>query len=162
MAPRFWWIDEPMLAGGPNPTDDELAALRSGGFATIVCLLDTAEAPNYDVERVKAAGFSRHDIPIRDYDAPTPDQVVTFLRIIERAGPDDGKIIVHCQGGTGRTGTMAAAYWIARGFTVEAAIEKVRSFRPGAIETEGQEQRLRECERRLRARSSRSPSDTST
>jgi len=152
MANRLWWIDEPTLAGGPNPTDDELTALRGRGFATIVCLLDPGEqALNYDVGRADAAGFRRHEIPVRDFGAPTLEQIETFVRIVERSGPEDGNVLVHCQGGTGRTGTMAAAYWIARGLTAEAAIEKVRRARPKAVETEVQKLRLREFERlRLR------------
>ncbi|MEX2649356.1 MAG: dual specificity protein phosphatase family protein [Alphaproteobacteria bacterium] len=149
MAQRLWWIDEPTMAGGPNPTDDELTELRGRGFTTIVCLLDPGEqAPNYDVERAGAAGFRRHEIPIRDFGAPTLEQIETFVRIVERFGPASGKTLVHCEGGTGRTGTMAAAYWIARGLTAEAAIEKVRRARPKAVEEQDQELRLREYERR--------------
>ncbi len=161
MAQRLWWIDEPTLAGSPNPTDDELTALRGRGFATIVCLLDPGEqAPNYDVARAGAVGFRRHEIPIRDYGAPTMEQIETFVRIVDRIGPGDGNVLVHCQGGTGRTGTMAAATWIARGLTAEAAIEKVRRARPGAVETQAQELRLREFEQRIAGGAS-TPTDAS-
>jgi protein-tyrosine phosphatase len=60
-----------------------------------------------------------------------------------------GKVLVRCQGGTGRTGTMAAAYWIKKGLSASKAIEKVRKSRPGAIEMPEQEESLFELEAEL-------------
>ena len=53
-----------------------------------------------------------------------------------------GKVLVHCQGGHGRTGTMAAAYWINKGLTAEQAITKMRQINPLAIETKEQKESL--------------------
>ena len=57
-----------------------------------------------------------------------------------------GKVLVHCQGGTGRTGTMAAAYWIKKGLSANEAIRKIRKSRPGAIEMPEQEESLFDLE----------------
>jgi len=57
-----------------------------------------------------------------------------------------GKVLVHCQGGTGRTGTMAATYWVKKGLSASKAIEKVRKSRPGAVEIPEQEESLFELE----------------
>jgi protein-tyrosine phosphatase len=51
-------------------------------------------------------------------------------------------MLVHCEGGIGRTGTMAAAYWIARGLTVADAIARIRKARRGAVESEDQKRVL--------------------
>ena len=48
-------------------------------------------------------------------------------------------IAVHCKGGLGRSGIIAAMILFDLGFTSQDAINHVRSFREGAIETKAQE-----------------------
>jgi ADP-ribosyl-[dinitrogen reductase] hydrolase len=50
-----------------------------------------------------------------------------------------GRVLVHCRGGLGRAGTIAALMLIERGWSAPQAISDVRAVRPGAIETEEQE-----------------------
>jgi ADP-ribosyl-[dinitrogen reductase] hydrolase len=59
------------------------------------------------------------------------------LRSILRGGSD---VLVHCRGGLGRAGTIAARLLIELGMEPETAIARVRSVRPGAIETRAQEE----------------------
>jgi atypical dual specificity phosphatase len=144
-----WWIDEPWLMGSSNPTDEELADLRADGFTVLVCLLDpTEQHPRYDVETVRQAGWSCHTIPIKDFRAPSIEQLEEFVRLVDGAGGQT-KMLVHCEGGIGRTGTMAAAYWIARGLTVAEAIARIRKAWRGAVETEDQKRVLRRFADRL-------------
>jgi hypothetical protein len=56
----------------------------------------------------------------------------------------EAKTIVHCEGGSGRTGTFAAAYWVAKGLKVSDAIARVREARRHAVETREQEAALRD------------------
>ena len=52
----------------------------------------------------------------------------------------EGKnIVLHCRGGKGRAGTVAALLLIDFGVKKEEAIQLVRSRRKGAIETKEQE-----------------------
>ncbi len=137
-----WWIDKPYLLGSRNPTDAELEQLRREGFSVIVSLLyEEEQPPRYDPGRAPALGFVRHNIPVRDHHAPTVEQLEQFLEILGKL-PTGTKTIVHCEGGSGRTGTFAAAYWIARGMTVSEAIAHVRKARPYAIENVEQEASL--------------------
>jgi len=133
-----WWIDEPILMGSSNPTDRELEQLRSAGFTLVVSLLDeTEQKPSYDPERAARLGLKRENIGVEDFHAPSLDQLSQFVDLIQSEGLQ-GKTLVHCQGGTGRTGTAAAAYWIAKGVPFSEAVAKVRTARPGAVETEEQ------------------------
>ncbi|MEX2230324.1 MAG: dual specificity protein phosphatase family protein [Dehalococcoidia bacterium] len=139
-----WWIDEPRLLGSSNPDAAEVARLRAEGFDTLVCLLDTTEQlPAYVVPEIEALGFSWHSIPVPDFTAPSLDQLTTFVRIVDQL-PDGSCAVVHCAGGTGRTGTFAAAYLVARGHSAEEALAAVRERRPGAVETDGQSRVLAE------------------
>ncbi|MBM3523152.1 MAG: hypothetical protein FJX57_09355 [Alphaproteobacteria bacterium] len=49
-----------------------------------------------------------------------------------------GRIAMHCVGGLGRTGTIAARLLVEFGLDPEAAIDAVRAARPGTIETPAQ------------------------
>ena len=106
----------------------------------LVSLLDEREqSPRYDVGHATALGFVRHNIPVRDYEPPTVDQLEQLVTLVAGCV---AKTIVHCQAGRGRTGTFAAAYWIAKGMDAHAAIAHVRKSRSGAVETAQQEAAL--------------------
>ena len=144
---RIWWIDQDRLAGSPNPTMAELERLRADGFATIISLLDEAVQPlNYDQAAVRRLGFAWQAIPIPDFEAPGQAQLEAFRCLVERSLAA-GKVLVHCQGGMGRTGTMGAAYWVGKGLSAKEALAKVRQARPGVVETAAQEASLRALER---------------
>jgi ADP-ribosyl-[dinitrogen reductase] hydrolase len=58
------------------------------------------------------------------------------LRKLLRNGRD---VMVHCRGGLGRAGMIAARLLIELGIEPATAIRQVRAVRPGAIETRQQE-----------------------
>ena len=148
-----WWIDEPHLLGSRNPPDNDLERLRRDGFRVLVSLLcEKQRAPRYDVARATALGYVRHNIPVRDFSPPTLDQLEQFMKLVDGLPPGT-KMIVHCEGGTGRTGTFAAAYWITKGMTASEAIMHVRKARSHAVETPEQEAVLVEFANRIRLRS---------
>jgi protein-tyrosine phosphatase len=53
-------------------------------------------------------------------------------------------VVVHCRGGLGRTGLIAACCLTAVGFDAEQAIAMVRAARPGTIENSRQEDFVRD------------------
>ena len=93
-----------------------------------MCLDPAEQHPRYDVDTARQAGWSCHTIPVKDYRAPSVEQLDEFVALVDGAGAK-AKMLVHCEGGIGRTGTMAAAYWIARGLTAADAIARIRKAR---------------------------------
>lgn len=139
-----WWIDEPNVFGSRNPTDAELEKLFQEGFRTIISLLDeTEQRPHHDVKKAEAMGFRRYSIPVGDFKAPTQAQFQEFFEIMSQA---QGKVLIHCMGGSDRTGTMGAAYWINKRLPAHEAITKMKQSNPGAVEEPVQEDSLYELQ----------------
>jgi hypothetical protein len=117
---------------------DELPALWQAGVRAIVCLLNMPSA----ALAYSSAGFNFQCLPIADGDAPSLKQGDTFLRFVAAEHQLGRAVAVHCEAGIGRTGVMLAAYLVASGVAPEQALQRVRSLRPGAVETGRQVQFL--------------------
>ena len=72
---------------------------------------------------------------MKDFHAPSLSQLHEFVDSVAPTAAADAKVLVHCEGGYGRTGTMGAAYWIAKGLSASDAIAKIRNARPHAVES---------------------------
>jgi len=61
--------------------------------------------------------------------------------------------MVHCAAGRGRTGTILAAYLIKReNLTADQAIKRIRSIRPGSIQSDRQELALDMYEKYIKSK----------
>jgi protein-tyrosine phosphatase len=69
-------------------------------------------------------------LPTLDDHAPSLEQLRLGVAFIQGAVSDGEKVYIHCAGGVGRAPTMAAAYLIAQGADVPAAVARVRAARP--------------------------------
>jgi ADP-ribosyl-[dinitrogen reductase] hydrolase len=124
----------------------DLDRVRDWGAAAIVTLLEPEELVLLKVERLGEEILRRHmlwyHLPIVDVSVPDErferEWVVAGeeLRSMLRRRLD---VLVHCRGGLGRAGTIAARLLIELGMEPTKAIEHVRAVRPGAIETSDQE-----------------------
>jgi len=142
---RFSWIDRPHLAASARPVDpEELAWLRQAGIQLLLTLCEDRVRRDW----VDAAGLLVMHVPIIDMDAPTQEQLDQCISALARAKSQGMGVAVHCTAGLGRTGTILAANFVAKGFTPTAAIARIRELRPGSIETAEQEEAVVEFARR--------------
>ena len=128
----------------------DLDSVRDWGASTVVTLVEAQELTALKVENLGAEvavrGMRWFHLPIRDITAPGASfqeawgEAGAALRMSLRSGES---VFIHCKGGLGRAGTVAARLLIELGETPEAAIAKVRAVRPGAIETSAQEKYVR-------------------
>lgn len=82
-------------------------------------------------------------LPVRDVDVPDERFEHGWLTVGQEVHQrlDAGeRILIHCRGGLGRTGLVAARILVERGCAPRDAVHRVRAVRPGAIETRAQEQ----------------------
>jgi protein-tyrosine phosphatase len=142
-APGRWWP-------GRDPDseaqlDRDLARLRHRYRAgTLVTLMEAWELQARGLgrllEEVPRAGLESLWLPVPDMGAPPSIEAARALvgRILERMEQRQ-TVVVHCLGGLGRSGTIAACVLAARGRPPEQALRLVRRARPGAVQTEAQE-----------------------
>lgn len=123
----------------------DLDAIRDWGAAAVVTLVEAWELDRYRVPRlgaeVRARGMEWFHLPIVDGDTPRApfDDAWPAAGPVLRAHLQAGRrIVLHCLGGLGRTGTVAALLLAELGEAPEAAIRAIRQARPGALETAGQ------------------------
>lgn len=133
----------------PRASKDNLGpldSLLSKKFTEIVLLLSDDECQMYTEMNLREAylrkGFKVIHFPIPDYGVPKMDAMrQTVARIVKDANAGE-KILIHCVGGQGRTGTVLGCIARAQlGLGGKEAIRFVRSAIPEAIET-GEQQEL--------------------
>jgi hypothetical protein len=111
-----------------------LARLQRLGVRRLVNLHKRRHAPG----RLSAYGLGESHVAVADFAAPTPAQLATALSVIHGAVNAGERVAIHCGGGLGRSGTVAACYLVELGHEWRAAVRRVRAVRPGAIETPAQ------------------------
>jgi len=131
--------------------DSDLQVIVDCGAKAIISLIEDHEFIELDVTelpiKTMKAGIEWHHLPIKDSSIPTEifekkwSSSGNKMHDILNAGEN---IVVHCKGGLGRTGLVAARLLIELGETAENSINKVRSTRSGAIETVEQFKYVRE------------------
>ena len=142
--PGFSWVDQPHLAALAHPdTADDLIWLRRNGIDVLISLTEDPAPRTW----VNDAGLMLVHVPVPDMEAPTVRQFEVILDTVRRATAAGMGTAIHCAAGKGRTGTVLAAYFVSKGLTAKAAIEKVRALRPGSVETAEQEQAVADFER---------------
>jgi hypothetical protein len=98
-----------------------------------------------DVER--GIGFRDYcQLSTMDGTPPTLEQLREGIEFIRRVTDSGGSVYIHCQTGLGRGPTMAAAYLISRGRSLDEACRMIRAVRPFTNIRPEQMQRLREFE----------------
>ena len=124
----------------------DLDAVRIWGAAVIVTLLEAHEIAELSVASLgyeaRVRGLEWLHLPIRDISTPSAHFEQKWVEAGEslRARLRDGfDIVVHCKGGLGRAGTIAARLLVELGTSPKVAIQQVRDARPGAIETSAQQ-----------------------
>lgn len=83
--------------------------------------------------------------PIPDMSVPdSMDELILLVQKILLNAKQNKTVVIHCMGGLGRTGMVAACCLVAWGYSPEKAIETVRETRQYSIETQQQEDYISE------------------
>jgi len=138
---------EKKLAGCARPeSETQLVWLKNKGVKAVVCL--NRERP-LDEEEIRSLGFEYAFIPVRDFTAPTLDDIVKFVTFTDDMLKHNKPVVVCCEAGIGRTGTMLAAYLISQCSSPEEALELVREKRGFSVEFHPQKEVVFEYARQI-------------
>ena len=143
------------LAGNwERDLDLDLDRISRWGATAVVSLITREEIRDLEVQDLSRAVADRHmewwHLPIPDGQPPGPEfekawvHAGAAIRDRLRLGFD---VLVHCKGGLGRAGTVAARLLVEFGERPDAAIRRVRDARSkNALETRDQERHVHQCE----------------
>lgn len=123
----------------------DMDAIAAWGADLVLTLVEQDELRQLKVpslgDEVASRGIIWRHLPIRDFSVPSAEFEQSWtqdggeIRALLRRG---GKVLIHCKGGLGRAGMMAARLLAELGMAPEDAIKTVRAARKGAIETPSQ------------------------
>lgn len=123
-----WWLISDKLAGMSRPPLEDLLQLYQAGMRGIVSVMDEPSG----IEEYKKAGFQALWLATTGGKPPTVEQVKQFVNFAEPLVENNLPVVVHCTSGNRRTGTLLAAYLVAKGEQPAKAIALVRQARPTA------------------------------
>jgi protein tyrosine phosphatase (PTP) superfamily phosphohydrolase (DUF442 family) len=126
------WAQPMVMAGVPNlhkvsddlyrsaqPTSEGMKNLKRIGIKTIVNL----RSFHSDRDEIGDTGLASEHIYMKAWH-PEEEDVIRFLQIV--TNPKRTPVLVHCQHGSDRTGTMCAVYRIfVQGWTKEEAVREM-------------------------------------
>jgi protein-tyrosine phosphatase len=127
--------------------EEDIMRIREEGVTSVVCLLAKDEFARYGVDdlldRYRQAGLGTYHVPTLDGGVPADQELKAAVSWVEAQRRDGQQVLIHCVGGLGRAGTVAACWLRTQGFGTEDAIAVVRRVRSArAIETEIQERTI--------------------
>lgn len=124
----------------------DLTRVRDWGASIVVSLIETHEFSFLDVEElpnvVAELGMHWRHGAIPDRQPPHLPFMQAWPALKDELLDElsSGKnVFIHCMGGLGRTGVVAALLLIEAGYSAQQAISAVRTSRPHTIETSAQE-----------------------
>ncbi|MFB2865278.1 protein tyrosine phosphatase [Aeromonas sp. MdU4] len=146
----FWSLEVPRVDGQllltPCPGTQQvpltlaLDQLKLAGAHGVITLMTSTELARFELahlgQEVEHEGMRWFHLPIEDDKAPD----AAFERAWQQALPQlicllhDGKhLAIHCKGGSGRTGLMAATLLLSFGQPLDEVITTIKARRPKAF-----------------------------
>mmetsp|Transcript_59951 Transcript_59951/g.130029 ORF Transcript_59951/g.130029 Transcript_59951/m.130029 type:complete len:1381 (-) Transcript_59951:223-4365(-) len=143
----------PRVAVSSTPTHrNQILAMRGMGIKLVVTLTEETPLP---ADWFNDTGVENLFVPVPNYYPPTVAQMDDVMAAITAKLTAWQSVMVHCGGGKGRAGTVAACLLLRFGLEgddsiaqgqiqSDVALAHLRAIRPGSVETERQEKFIRE------------------
>lgn len=142
MPANLYWVAGPWpgklgLAARPRGGEwlkDEVSAWKKAGIHTVLSLLTSDEERTLDLaseeQQVKAQGIRFLSFPIPDRQVPESRMALSqTLETVERDLASGNNVLLHCRQGIGRTGLVAAALLLTKGFDADLALRRITEAR---------------------------------
>jgi len=161
---RVEWIDHDLISKGEigltilpgrkdysRSIDEDLKLLKKYGIDTIIPLLTDDELGHFGVsdllEKYQEYGFNVHRLPIMDQLISSEEEMQEMVNYLDKLIQNSEKVLIHCVGGLGRSGLVAASYLKYKGLSASEAIKTIRKARgPRAVESKIQEEFIKKIQ----------------
>lgn len=148
------WQRDALSGEWQRDLESDISVIAAWGADVVVTLIEMSEMRDLRVTEMRdvftRAGMRWLHHPLPDGTAPTTywvDQWMHDRASIHSLLAEGGRVFVHCKGGLGRAGLLAAILLVDDGKSADDAIAEVRRRRSaGAIETREQEDFVRSWE----------------
>ena len=121
-----YWLWAGHILAGEHPAkdgDEQLPEkLQLFALAGITHFIDLTSPADPVKPYQPLGGAVRINQPITDFGVPSPLHMQSILQSIQAALDQGGKVYVHCKGGIGRTGTVAATWLTEQGLDDKQAL----------------------------------------
>lgn len=130
--------------------DEDISVIKKENIKTVICLISPDEFKTYGVpdllEKYRLAGLNVKHVSIVDQGIPTKEETKDLTALIHNSVSKKENVLIHCVGGLGRTGVVAACYlkdyFQLKGNDAILKVREARSIR--AIESDLQEKFVNE------------------
>lgn len=131
------------LPGRTGNPETDLETIADWNPALVVSLTEPTEmsgGAEHLARSLAARQIAWSHLPIADFGVPeeSRDLWPELDRRIHSLLDDNGRVLVHCRGGRGRSGMIVLRILIERGENPGDALKRLRTARPGAVETDQQ------------------------
>ncbi len=136
----YIWIIDDKLAVAPMPSISDIPEL-SKIFDAVVVLIEPHEALgsiDYYIQQWTSMGVEVYYLPTPDFHPVELLDLYNVTKWIDEKIEEGKRVLIHCMGGVGRSGLVAAAYLVYTGKDLYHVVEEVSNRRPGALTNIGQ------------------------
>jgi tyrosine-protein phosphatase SIW14 len=126
VLPNFHEVNEHLYRGA-QPLSGGMRVLAAKGIKTIINLRGEDEGTRAEEQDARGAGLRYFNVPMQGLSRPTDEQVEKVLALINDS--QNWPVLVHCNHGKDRTGTIIACYRISHdGWTSEKAKAEAKHY----------------------------------
>jgi protein-tyrosine phosphatase len=133
------------LPGRSGAYDADLAEVVAWGPDIVISMTSSKEMERHGAATfgadLQARGIRWVHLPVEDFGAPSTEISTRWpdlSEVVRRVLGQDGRVLVHCLGGCGRSGMVVLRLMLDSQEPPEAALDRLRAVRPCAVETEDQ------------------------